>query len=472
MDVNYKLINMVIENVKNVEYGEISFLDNNEPLNMLGIYGQNGSGKTTVIECVNLLKNLVMGEKNIPLDLLSTTQESRISTTFQIDRKRTITYEIVIKKNPQDSFLLNMEKASTEKNIKVISEKLTTKELSKNSRERELIKYEQDEKFEYLTPISYFPNTFTNSEILRIASEQAHEENTSVIFSSPIQRLINKSKNQKLDEVKECHTLIRDIFFNIFIYTNDISGMINAQLVIPFLFSYEDQETVSIGTIGLPADRPSVITKEMYQVFENILDQINKVLPHIIPEISIQLKNYGMQVTDNGEEGNRVELVSSRGDKTFPFRCESDGIKKIVSILSALINTYNSSKTIVFIDELDSGIFEFLLGELLLVLSDGVNGQIIFTSHNLRPLEVLSDKKIVFTTTNKKNRYLRPKGIKTTNNLRDIYLRNVQLGIGEEYSLYSETNTSSIQKSFRKASKKNVLINNELGSLKEVKEYE
>lgn len=472
MGVNYKLINMIIENVKNVEYGEISFLDNSEPLNMLGIYGQNGSGKTTVIECVNLMKNLVMGDKNIPLDLISTTQKSKISATFQIDRKRTITYEIIIKKNLQDSFMLNQENNLNKTNIKILSEKLTTRELSKNSRERELIKYEVDDEAETLTPVSYFPNTFTNNEILRIASEQAHEENTSIIFSNPIQRLINKSKNQKLDEVKECHRLIKDIFFNIFIYTNDISGMINAQLVIPFLFSYEDKEAISLGTIGLPADRPSVISKEMYKVFENILDQINKVLPHIIPEINIQLKNYGAQVADDGEEGYRVELVSSRGDKVFPFRSESDGIKKIVSILSALINTYNSSKTIVFIDELDSGIFEFLLGELLLVLSDGINGQIIFTSHNLRPLEVLSDKKIVFTTTNKKNRYLRPKGIKSTNNLRDIYLRNVQLGIGEDYSLYSETNTSSIQKSFRRASKKNVLLNKDLVSSKEVNENE
>ena len=39
------------------------------------------------------------------------------------------------------------------------------------------------------------------------------------------------------------------------------------------------------------------------------------------------------------------------------------------------------------IDELDSGIYEYLLGECLEVMQDKAKGQLIFTSHNLRPLE-------------------------------------------------------------------------------------
>ena len=37
------------------------------------------------------------------------------------------------------------------------------------------------------------------------------------------------------------------------------------------------------------------------------------------------------------------------------------------------------------IDELDSGIYEYLLGECLEVMQDKAKGQLIFTSHNLRP---------------------------------------------------------------------------------------
>ena len=106
------------------------------------------------------------------------------------------------------------------------------------------------------------------------------------------------------------------------------------------------------------------------------------------------------------------------------------------------------------IDELDSGIYEFLLGELLEVFSTGARGQIIFTSHNLRPLEILDKENIIFTTVNPENRYIRKTDIKPSNNLRDVYLRNIQVLEGED-SLYKPTNTFEIQKAFRKARKMN-----------------
>lgn len=107
-----------------------------------------------------------------------------------------------------------------------------------------------------------------------------------------------------------------------------------------------------------------------------------------------------------------VEVVSEREGRVIPFRSESDGIKKIISILSALINAYSSPKAIIVVDELDSGIYEFLLGELLEVFSRGAKGQIIFTSHNLRPLEILNKENIIFTTVNSKNRYIKKTDIK------------------------------------------------------------
>ena len=39
------------------------------------------------------------------------------------------------------------------------------------------------------------------------------------------------------------------------------------------------------------------------------------------------------------------------------------------------------------IDEFDSGIYEYLLGELLEIMNESAKGQFVFTSHNLRPLE-------------------------------------------------------------------------------------
>ena len=45
---------IVIQNYKNVSYGEIDLKNNNSNLraSILGLYGQNGSGKTTLIDAI------------------------------------------------------------------------------------------------------------------------------------------------------------------------------------------------------------------------------------------------------------------------------------------------------------------------------------------------------------------------------------------------------------------------------------
>ena len=95
------------------------------------------------------------------------------------------------------------------------------------------------------------------------------------------------------------------------------------------------------------------------------------------------------------------------------------------------------------IDELDSGVFEYLLGEILSVIDSFGKGQLLFTAHNLRVLELLPTSDIVFTTSDPANRFIRFKGLKPSNNLRDQYLRSVSLG-GGDAELYVPTDKFSI----------------------------
>jgi len=75
---------------------------------------------------------------------------------------------------------------------------------------------------------------------------------------------------------------------------------------------------------------------------------------------------------------------------------------------------------------------------------------LIFTSHNLRPLETLDRGFIAFTTTNPRNRYVRMTNVKENNNLRDFYFRDIMLGEQDE-ELYEQTNNADIALSFREA---------------------
>ena len=163
------------------------------------------------------------------------------------------------------------------------------------------------------------------------------------------------------------------------------------------------------------------------------------------------MKDYGKQALDSGEDGWKVELMSVRqGKKPIPIRMESEGIIKIISILNALIQAFGNSSICLVIDEFDAGIFEYMLGELLDIFRKSAKGQLIFTSHNLRALEMLDKESIMFSTVNPINRYIHMKNVKDSNNLRSMYIRSITLG-GQDETIYEETDSLKIARAFRKA---------------------
>jgi AAA15 family ATPase/GTPase len=166
--------------------------------------------------------------------------------------------------------------------------------------------------------------------------------------------------------------------------------------------------------------------------------------------MSLFIKEYGGQTTEDGKEGMRFELLSVRGETKIPLKCESEGIKKLISVLSILIAMYNHPSVLVAVDEFDAGVYEYLLGEILGILEENGRGQLIFTSHNLRPLEMIDRKDIIFTTTNPNNRYIRLSSSK--GNLRDQYIRSIHVG-GQKEELYDYSNPLEIARAFRLAGK-------------------
>ena len=239
---------------------------------------------------------------------------------------------------------------------------------------------------------------------------------------------------------------------NLFVINNEHSGPISMNLVLPVAFYLRDGEHITTGDLPIRIDEPSVVTKRQFQLAQTIIDGMNIVLKNVIPGMEVEVHNFGEQLLDNGDTGYKIELLSKRGEISIPLKYESEGIVKIVSFLNVLICVYNNPSMCLVIDELDSGVFEYLLGELLAVFSDGGKGQLIFTSHNLRALEMLGKKSILFSTTNPCNRYIRLQTVQTNNNLRDLYLRSLTLG-GQKEEMYEETDSVAIGRAFRRAGK-------------------
>ena len=85
-------------------------------------------------------------------------------------------------------------------------------------------------------------------------------------------------------------------------------------------------------------------------------------------------------------------------------------------------------------------------------MQEKAKGQLIFTSHNLRPLEVLKNESLIYTTVNPKNRYIKSVNIKNTQNKRLSYLRSIKLG-GQKEKLYNETNIYKMELAMKRAGK-------------------
>ena len=283
---------------------------------------------------------------------------------------------------------------------------------------------EADEKFNLLEKIlsEYVP--FINT------SMQVYQK---IIFFSAIDSLSLYGKN--------------------FLFTIDTTstGLVSVNEQWPILlWNLAPDGTVDSYRVFLDLDKPSSISDSSYEQMKVSLSAVSKVLSATVPGVSLKIVDLGKQIAKDGKTTLSVfEVMSCREDTTIPLRFESDGIRRLVSILSLLIAVYNQPFFTIAIDEIDAGIFEYLLGEILKVLSNSAKGQIVFTSHNLRPLEVLPPKFLCFTTTDPKKKFVRLQN-RGNSNFRDGYFRNIILGTSEEV-IYNPTDQYEIEMAFYEA---------------------
>lgn len=467
-----KLKSMELENFKNVKYGKIEFKEEKSKksgdlagsiAHILGIYGQNGSGKTSVINGLYLLKMVASGRSLSPnfCNFISY-DDNYAALTFEfriIDEREVykVFYKFYMRKTYRsgdfEDYGFSEKKDIT---VEIFKEKLTYSKFEDNQWKKSItiVDYNMDDDDYTFRPIKNYKEVANSTEKkvgFGIAKGLSQENSTSFIFSPKTFTLLIKSFSKTNVENARILAFLRNfIIFNVFVIQNEELGDISSNRSMPLTFMLGSGKINMRGNIGLNLFDLSVIEIDQLEQVKKILIQINVVLNTLIPKLKIEIKNYGKETLENSQEAFKVELLTVRNNRKIPLRYESDGIKKIISILSVLIGMYNNENILVAIDELDAGIFEYLLGEILEILSKSAKGQLIFTSHNLRALEKLHKDLVVFTTTNENNRYISLNNSKITTNLRDFYYRGIMLG-GQREELYDETNKYEINYAFRKA---------------------
>ena len=469
-----RIENISIENFKNVQNGSLNLKNRrkNYRASILGLYGQNGSGKTALIDAMDLLKHILCG-KVIPArmaDYIHVDAEyAALFYQFRVTDMEgcyEVFYECKIRREAEmaEENVDLPETQDPKPRVTLFDEVLSYSYESKHEKIRKgpFIDTRTERVF---VPVSKYESLFGKEKEtemrLMVAKKIAEQTSRSFVFS---RELLNETRKQSLSRDVEVHPkqdlefmrhqklLERLIFYGnyeLFVIRTANTGMISMD-ALPLIFQYRDNQRRTVGKLMIPLEKPAVVPQEQVEIVEKVLQDMNLVLKQIVPGLTIGVRELGTQVLEQGGLGVRIQLVSHKNSKEIPLRDESEGIKKIISVLHLLIVIYNQSSITVAIDELDSGVFEYLLGEILRIISEKGKGQLLFTSHNLRPLETLDRGFIAFTTTNPENRYIRLMNVKDTHNLRDFYFRDIVLGEQKE-NVYEPTNNAEIALAFREA---------------------
>lgn len=441
---------ILLENFKNVKRGEISLIRKDENGTCIaGIYGQNGSGKTAIIEALVLLRHCLVGYP-MPQDVANyfiscinvDSESARLEFEFAIeDNDSATSYKVVY------SFTLKKAESEHLTRLVICNEKISYSSKSKDSATKFVDYIDTDSEAPFVPKAKYdalMGKDKNKKTALLVAKKMAEANTASFIFSKEMNDAILPGETNSI--------LVRLAWYGareLFVIRTASTGRINLNDM-PLHISLDHGENHTSVSLLLALRKSTPVSSIVLEILKKTINSINIVLPQIIPNLKVGLKILGKELMPDGTLGYIVQLTSCKEGHEFPLVMESDGIKKIISILSLLIDVYNNRSITVAIDELDSGIFEYLLGEILRVISEKGKGQLLFTSHNLRPLETLDKNFIVFTTTNPMNRYIRFSGVKTTNNLRDFYYRNIILGEQSE-PVYESTNNSEIALAFKLA---------------------
>lgn len=464
VDVIVRIESVEIKNFKNVGYGHLSFENSKKggDASVLGLYGQNGSGKTALIDALELLR-LALSGRTIPAyfaDYINVGSEyATLKYGFRVsDQKTSCVYSVFYEFNLRrdvDNSDHNAEGTSIDEHYKVVlfNEVLSYSYVcgDKKFRRSTVIDTGTNEDVVFAPATKYHSIIGKDKEGftgLMVAKQLALATSRSFIFS---REMLNATRKNCKDDHHCCvvESLIFFGNFQLFVINTTNSGLINMD-ALPIAFNYAEKGKTSIGNILIKLNEPSLIPESALYIVHKVIDCMNVVLQQLIPGLTISVKDMGTQLFSNGNPGYRIQLMSNKSGIEIPLQYESEGIKKLVSILQLLIVIYNKPSMTVAIDELDSGVFEYLLGEVLRIIAEKGKGQLVFTSHNLRPLETLDKSFIAFTTTNPQNRYIRLSNVKTTNNLRDFYYRDIVLGEQSE-PVYEPTNNSEIAMAFREA---------------------
>lgn len=434
IEVTNKLINSTkikslhIENLNNVKNGSVDFsfdiggtldaINEKVILNMVGVCGENGSGKTTLMQSLSIMKSLILGESltSRQINLLHENKFTILSITVLFNETEEITYTVKLRK---------FKTIENDLTVQLISECIEFSGIDGDVNDSNTFGY--DFSNDFLNKVIDENNSFEKNSVNNINFVKRNDllQEKCILFNEKFLNEWIKTDSQK--------KLYKNLFYAINLMKNNFcenliifsDEMLFENQFIPIRLS---SNTIYFDEGLFKCHHYEVQTRNEFDDLCYLFDRMNEILSHMIPNFKI--------VCHKGEHTYNdpyfISVYFDNGMSKLRYDELSKGIKKIISLVPSIMYLFNNKNAIMVIDDLDINISEFLIGTIVQFLSESIEGQILFTFNNLRILEVLPQEKIIFITTNPSNRYINLKKSNKIFNLRDEYIRRIQIGGWEE----------------------------------------
>ncbi|MGL5279746.1 MAG: AAA family ATPase [Cetobacterium sp.] len=412
-----------LENFKNIKNSIIEFRSN-----LSGIYGPNGTGKTSIVEALEVLK---LYFSNTSKYINNNQVLDKILKHMTIGKQNMVIEAIFVHDDTDFKVLVEFVKDSNG-GIFVSREEFSQKQSKARRKFQHIAKIKNDDTL--LLPEIFIGGTnTTNSNILIDFLDTSNFKQLLKNFSNLntffLSSFIHTDKKKLEDpnfkilkDSLENLKIVENLIKNIVVVTLSKQALYKDTLVIPINYGDgSDLDTINYST------QDNIFNKKDVDCLKRAAKNIDKLLSIIIPDSRFILEEKVVGVDEN-DERTAINLFLVKKGIKIPLTLESTGTIKLVSLLSILIVYIQNEKAIIVIDELDIHIFEYLLAVLLETMAPLAKGQLIFTGHNLLPMEKLGkDSIIIATESNDDIIYTFMKGISNSTNIRQKYLRSQAL---------------------------------------------
>lgn len=395
----------------------------------ISIYGENGSGKTNIVELFKLLQQLTMSRatdiamNKIPKEFWKIQEEmsdqlpTEIRQIFQLsfnlkeyrmlDEEEPTEIEYGFKINDNDGFYyIKYDDEIIEEKLYYMAGKQRAYLFQINKENNKIIKNLNknifiNEKYneELIDGIDKYWGKYTFLSLLSFETIEKNKDYIDNNISKNIMEVIDKIWSMTVHVDKGALKIIPDGFVKVRKLNNIQKGIVKKDKL-PEIKKYENVL--------------NIFFTQAYADIKEVKYKINEKEDKIHYELYFY-KMIGGQV------------------KSIPSKLESDGTRRILNHFDTIIGSLLGETVI--IDEIDNGIHDVLMKNIIMSIKDEITGQLIITTHNTLLLETLPKEYIYILSTdyngNKTINSIKEYGIKIqkNNNARDLYFKGVFGGI-------------------------------------------